>query len=435
MSDITDRLWKRFERLDIDDLPSVVIQIAQHCILDWFGCAVAGSREPLAGILRDELGVQDGPATIVGTAVSTGMLQAALINGATGHALDFDDTHIVMGGHPTAPLLPAVLALAEDQGRTGADLLVAFVVGLEVESQLGTAIGGEHYAKGWHQTSTMGVFGAAAGCSWLLDLDSQRFGHAMGIAASNSAGLKANFGTMTKPFHAGHAAERGLLAARLAARGFTANSDAIHGNQGLAQAAGSGGLRFEKFDEHADAWLTDRTLFKYHAACYLTHAGIEATKAAVPDLTDINGIVITVNPTILDVCGIANPTTGLEAKFSLRGTQALLVNGADTGAVATYEDGPINEPAVQEFIERVTVETDESLHTTATRVVVSTPAGSYEGFADTGVPSTDLDGQGLKLRAKFNALVDPVLGPDVTSALADTISNLSDLNDVRALLE
>ncbi len=431
-------LWDRFGKLSLDDVPASVRQVAHQCVLDWLGCALAGSSEPLAGILRDEFSQDEGVATLVGSNRRAGTLLASLVNGATGHALDFDDTHTQMGGHPTAPVLPAALALAEEQDRSGRDLLTALIVGLEIESQVGTAFGPEHYAKGWHQTATVGVFGAAAAASWLLGLNPEQFGWAFGIAASNAAGLKANFGTMTKPLHAGSAAERGLMAARLAARGFTANPDALGGNQGLAQAAGSGQLQMERFARWADDWLTPRTLFKYHAACYLTHAGIEATTAAlqaggVLRPSGIDAITLTVSPGILDVCGIPEPTTGLEAKFSLTGTQSLLVHGCDTGAIATYEDGPINRPEVQAFFKRVTVETDADLTTTQTRAFVVRDGQTHQADYDSGRPSVDLDEQGRKLRRKFDALAGPVVGRGQADTIAELVGTLPDLASVGTL--
>ncbi|MEM7287973.1 MAG: MmgE/PrpD family protein [Actinomycetota bacterium] len=437
MSELTDRLWTRFGRLTVDDLPEDVRTVAGHCILDWFGCALAGSREPLSEILRAEFASGDGECSLVGSTDRTDPLRAAMVNGAAGHALDFDDTSAVMGGHATVPLLPAVLALAEAQGRSGAEVLTAYVVGMEVQSYIGTSIGGEHYAKGWHTTSTIGVYGAAAASSWLLGLDGDAFGAAMGIAASNASGLKANFGTMTKPLHPGQAAERGLLAARLAARGYTANSAAVDGNQGFAQAAGNGSLSTERMARLEDSWATPRTLFKHHAACHLTHAGIEATtsllRGGVPS-GDIEAITMTVNPAILDVCGIPEPSTGLEAKFSLRGTQSLLVHGIDTAAVASFEDGPINREDVQSFISRVTVEIDDSLHTMQTRVAVQTGSGVIEAAADVSRPASDLRSQGDKLRAKFDALATPVLGADRTAHLGDRLADVCGFADVSELL-
>lgn len=436
MSELTDRLWDRFGSLTFDDLPDDVRTVAAQCVLDWFGCALAGSREPLSEILRAEFASPEGACSLVGSDQRSDLLRAAMVNGAAGHALDFDDTSQVMGGHATVPLLPAVLALAETQGRSGSDVLTAYVVGMEIQSHIGTSIGGEHYGKGWHTTSTIGVYGAAAASSWLLGLDQTGFGAAMGIAASNASGLKANFGTMTKPLHPGQAAERGLLAARLAARGYTANSDAIDGNQGFAQAAGNGALDGERMARLDGSWATPRTLFKHHAACHLTHAGIEATTSLLDgglSRDDIAGITMTVNPAILDVCGIPEPTTGLEAKFSLRGTQALLVHGIDTAAVETFEDGPINRDDVQAFISSVVVETDDSLHSMATRVAVTTSSGVLEASADVSRPASDFAAQGAKLRAKFDALVEPVLGAD-SARLADTLTELHGVADIGEVL-
>ena len=437
MSELTDCLWDRFGALTFDDLPGDVRTVAGQCILDWFGCALAGSREPLSGILRDEFASSAGECSLVGSELRADMLRAAMVNGAAGHALDFDDTSAVMGAHATVPLLPAVLALAERQGRSGADVITAYAVGMEVQSRIGTSIGVEHYGKGWHTTSTIGVFGAAAASSWLLAIDHAAFGTAMGIAASNASGLKANFGTMTKPLHPGQAAERGLLAACLAARGYTSNSEAIGGNQGLAQAAGNGELDAARLARLDDAWATPSTLFKHHAACHLTHAGIEATNSVIEggvDCSDIRSITMTVNPAILDVCGIADPVTGLEAKFSLRGTQALLVRGVDTAAIASFSDEPINRADVQSFIPNVVIETDEALHTMATKVKVRTDSGLVEAASDISRPATDLDAQGAQLRAKFDALAAPVLGNSGARELGDRLATFDGADDVRALL-
>ncbi len=436
MSTLTNRLWEQFGSLERGDLPDDVATVAQHCILDWFGCAIAGSREPLSAILRDEFASDVGACSLVGTSQRTDVLRAAMVNGAAGHALDFDDTSMVMGGHATVPLLPAVLAVAEELDRPGADVITAYVVGMEIQSRIGTSIGPEHYNKGWHTTPTIGVFGAAAAASWLLGLDAAAFGTAMGIAASNASGLKANFGTMTKPLHPGQAAERGVLAARLAARGFTANSAALDGNQGFAQAAGSGSLDEERMQRWSTSWATPRTLFKFHAACHLTHAGIEATRSLldaglVPD--DIESITLTVQPSILDVCGIVEPKTGLEAKFSLRGTQALLIDGVDTAAIGTYTDGPINRPSVRAAMAKVRIETDASLTNMVTKVDVESRSGHHHATIDVNRPSDDLEDQGMKLRRKFEALTRPILGDESTERLGEQLADLDSVSVVDLL--
>jgi 2-methylcitrate dehydratase PrpD len=429
---ITTGLWERWGDLTAADLPADVATVARHCVLDWFACAVAGSAEPLSSILRDELVTGDGEASIVGTRQRAGARTAALVNGAAGHALDYDDTHLVLGGHSTVPVFPAALALAEELDRSGAELLAAFVTGVEIETRLGAGIGPSHYAKGWHATSSIGVFGAAAAASRLLELDAEQFGRAIGLAASQASGLKANFGTMTKPFHAGHAAERGLLAAQLARRGFTANPDALDANQGLSQAAGDGHWHAERMDA-LDDWLLPQTLFKYHAACYLTHAAIEATAALSPTADTVERITVTVNPGNLDVCAIPRPRTGLEAKFSLTATTAFTVLGIDTTDPASFVDEHVADDRVAALIERVAVVPDAGLRNTQVRVEVVADGRTRVAEHDTGVPAADLDAQGAKLRAKFSNLVEPLLGDDA-KALAERIEDLTALSSARQLV-
>ena len=272
---------------------------------------------------------------------------------------------------------------------------------------------------------------------WLLGLDPEQFGAAMGIAASNSSGLKANFGTMTKPLHAGQAAERGLLAARLASQGYTASGEAVDGNQGLTRAAGSGRLDGSRIDDWGHSWATAQALFKYHAACHCTHAGIEATRSLLANgikADEIERLTLTVNPSILDMCGIGEPVTGLEAKFSLRGTQALVLAGADTTAVETFDDGSINRPEVRALLPRVVIQTDDTVGDLASRVEALTPGGTLHAAHDVSRPATDLDAQGKKLRAKFHALAAPVLGKVAAAALDDRLTNLPAAPNTRDLL-
>ncbi len=437
MSRLTDQLWERFGRLRVEQIPSEVTTVASQCILDWFGCALAGSREPLARILCEESAADAGTCSVIGTDRRADPARAALINGAAGHALDFDDSSAVMLGHPSAPVLPAVLAAAEQESRSGAAALTAYVVGVEVQSRIGMAIGEEHYARGWHTTSTVGVLGAAAAVGWLLGLDAEQFGAAMGIAASSSSGLKANFGTMTKPLHAGQAAERGLLAARLASRGYTASGEAVDGSQGLVRAAGRGELDHDRIEEWWNGWATTQALFKYHAACHCTHAGIEAMTSLLGngvDRNEVERVTLTVNPAILDMCGIDEPVTGLEAKFSLRGTQALVLAGIDTAAAATFDDGPINRPEVQALLPRVVIATDDTVGDLATLVEVVTSSGVHRAAHDVSRPATDLAAQGEQLRAKFDALAVPVLGDTATADLAERLSDLAEVSDIRDLL-
>ncbi len=402
-------VWDRYRDLTYDDLPESVVQVANQCILDWFGCALVGSREPLADILRNQFGHRSGPCTVVGSDLKLDAATAALLNGASGHALDYDDTGSRTGCHSTAPVLPAALAVAEKTGAGGKALITAFVVGVEVEGRVYRSMGNDHYPRGWHTTATFGTFGATAAVAHLLNLDKEKYEIAMGLAASHAAGVKANFGTMTKPYHPGRAAESGVNCAELAATGFTANPDAVLGNQGFVQAASNGGDFTEDLAAIADDWLILGTLFKYHAACHLTHSAIESVLKLKTelDVADLSSLTITVHPGLLDICGIPDPKTGLEGKFSLRGTASLALQEFDTSNPATFVDEVVGDERVQGLIPKIAVETDTSLTHFQSRVEwVDSAQASHETFNDLSEPVTDLDEQGEKLNRKFLSLCD-----------------------------
>ena len=399
--------WERFGTLTYADLPEPVTRVANQCVLDWFGCALAGSTEPLSEILRSQFGHRSGACSVIGTDLQLEAPTAALLNGASGHALDYDDTGARTGCHSTAPVLPAVLAVAEEIGASGRELLAAFVAGVEIEGRINYAMGRDHYPRGWHTTATYGTFGATAGVAHLLKLSADQYATAMGLAASHACGVKANFGTMTKPYHPGHAAENGINCARLAAAGFTANPDAVLGNQGFVQAASNATDASDRLAAVADEWLILGTLFKYHAACHLTHAAIESVLALKRNLQvdDLSSLTITVNPLLLDICGVPEPSTGLEGKFSLRGTASLALNGIDTANPETFVDGVLNSHAVQRLIEKISVETDETLTQFQSRVAwVDAGQHAHETFNDLSEPVSDYVLQGDKLQRKFASL-------------------------------
>ncbi len=225
---ITAAFARYVTSMDCERIPSEVLAVARRAILDTVGCGIAGSREPAAKIAR-ELGRQDGGvgrATVIGVNDGADALRlppqnAAMVNAVAGHALDYDDVNSM--GHPSVPVVFAALAVCEDTGASGRDLLTAYVAGVEVETKLMKAFTESHYLVGWHSTSTLGVFGAAAAAARLYRLTPEQTATAFGIAGSEASGLRQNFGTMTKPFHPGHASWSGIIAARLARAGFTAD--------------------------------------------------------------------------------------------------------------------------------------------------------------------------------------------------------------------
>lgn len=433
---LTASIARRARAVGAGALPPDVVLAAKSMLLDWLGCALAGSREPLARILVEESATH-GPAGLVGHEKRTSVHWAALVNGAASHALDYDDTHLHMAGHPSVPVAPAALALAEERKAGGRDLIAAFVTGVETECRLGSLLGPGHYAAGWHATATVGTFGAAAACANLLGLDEEQWLHAFGIAGTQASGLKSVFGTMSKPFQAGKAAADGLLAAKLAARGFTSATDVVEAHQGFA-ATHAATLDPERLSSLDGRWLTKETLFKYHASCYLTHSAMEATVALVErnkvEAGDVEAVTIVVPPGHLDVCGISEPSTGLEGKFSLRGTVAMTLLGDDTADPASFTDERIRSPELVALRDRITVQPTSEMFGTATRIELRTTDGRVLAeTADVGTPATDLERQWERLSAKFVRLASPVLGEDRAWALHDLVRRLDELDDVSEL--
>jgi len=438
---LTLRLVSGARNLHYRDIPEPARETARQCLLDYLGCALAGAGDPLVEIMVSEIAAREGSgeASLIGRSERCACTTAALINGSAAHALDFDDTHTTMVGHPSVPLLPAVLALAEIEHAGGHRVIEAFVAGFELECRLGALLGGTQYALGFHATGTLGTIGAAAAAARLLELDETQWLDAIGLAATQAAGLKASFGTMAKPLHAGRAAATGLQSALLARRGFTAQRSIIEVAQGFAAAHGSPGVSPDLLDALEGRFLVRETLFKYHAACYLTHAAIEAAaelrRTHALDATSIRAVEVHVSPIPLGVCNIQQPATGLEGKFSLRATVALALLAHDTGALATYSDAGMRDPALIALRDRINVIADSSLLPTQARVVVEASAGRFEAAADTGVPADDLALQRTRLEEKFRTLASPVLGHDRAEALRAMVADIDRLGTIAPLFE
>ncbi|MGD9891120.1 MAG: MmgE/PrpD family protein [Dehalococcoidia bacterium] len=436
---VTRVLAESGRRVRYDDLPADVVTRAKQCVLDWLGVTLTGSGEPLARILRDEAREQGGheQATLIGSGGRVATQQAALVNGAASHALDYDDVHAKMSGHPTVPVLPALLALAEWQGRSGRDLIAAFIAGFETECRLGTVVMPGHYGIGWHSTATLGTFGAAAGCAHLLGLDLERWQHALGIAGTQAAGMKSMFGTMCKPLHAGKAAANGLFAATLARRGFTSNPEVVETAQGFA-ATHTPTYSPERIgDESADAYAIRDVLFKYHAACYGTHATIDGLLRLKEQhgvqSGDVESVTLHVPVSALSMCNIQEPATALEGKFSLRFTAALALGHGDATEQA-FTDERVREPTLVALRDRVQVYGDEGVPGFVTEVVLQLADGrELRESANVNTPESDLDRQWQRLEAKFRSLAGPVVGEGQAERLLALVRDLDRVDDVREI--
>ena len=332
---------------------------ARTCILDTIGVTLAGVEEPCTRILRETPGVADAPgkALLMGTNLRTSMLDATLVNGAASHALDFDDFSGALGGHQSVPLVPLLFALADERGATGKALITAYVVGVETEIRIARAVNFHHYDKGWHPTATLGIFGAVAAAAHLMKLGPQRTAMALSIAASLASGLKANFGTMTKPLHIGQCGRSGLLAALLAERGFDASLNAMEHKQGFLDVFnGRGtydvGKMFENWAEPLEI-AADTIGLKQYPCCGSTHSAIfmmqqlRREHGLRPD--DIAGITLLPHGRRLRHTDTPHPQTSLEAKFSV---QYVCARALKDGAVRLkdFEGEAHFDPVIQQLL-------------------------------------------------------------------------------------
>ena len=440
LADLTRALAERAIALCYDELPAPVRELAEQCILDYLGVAIAGSQDPLVRILLDEMAEAGGSpqSSIIGHSVRLPVLSAALVNGSAAHALDYDDVNMAMPGHPSVPILPGLLALAELKESSGTEVITAFVAGYETACRIGAALQPGHYNLGFHSTGTVGCFGAAAACARLLGLDGDATAMALGIAGTQAAGLKSQFGTMCKPFHAGKAAQNGLLAARLAQRGFSSRIDIVECVQGFALTHGpdfapKAALAMPEAGFHLLA-----NLFKYHAACYFTHAPIECARRLrvehrlTPDM--IAAITLRLDGSCERVCNIPVPVDGLQSKFSLRQTAAMALAGIDTASLDAYSAENTCDAALVGLRERVRFDWQHNWPQTLCELELELFDGRRLSTRhDAGIPAADIAEQGARLAAKFDVLVAPVLGASRARELREMISGLDNVADIRGL--
>jgi 2-methylcitrate dehydratase PrpD len=441
-ANLTEFLAFRATDLRYEDIPETARALVRQCLLDYFAVAIAGADDPLVRMLLSEMAEAGGApqASVIGHEQRLPALSAALVNGAAAHALDYDDVNMAMPGHPSVAILPGLLALAELEGSSGCDVIAAFVAGYETACRIGAALQPGHYNLGFHSTGTIGSFGAAAACARLLGLQTMGTAAALGIAGTQAAGLKSQFGTMCKPFHAGKAAQNGLLAARLVARGFSSRTDIIECVQGFALThcpdfSPEAALAAPEAGLHIFA-----NLFKYHAACYLTHAPIECARRLreqhrlTPEA--VAGITLRLDASCERVCNIPAPVDGLQSKFSLRQTVAMALAGVDTASLGAYSAENAHDPALIGLRDRIEIDWQDSWPQTLAELEIELADGNrLTARHDAGIPAADIADQGRRLAAKFDALVEPLLGAPRTRELRETIAGLDHLADVADLVK
>jgi len=360
-------------------------------------------------------------ASLLGRRERFDILNAALINGISSHIFDYDDTHLKTIIHPAGPVVSAALALAQHIHVTGADFLLAMLLGIETECRIGNAVYPSHYDMGWHITGSCGVFGSAAACGKLLGLSEQQMVWALGIAVSQPVGLKVQFGSMTKSFHPGRAAQNGLTAALLAAQNYTADDAALEGKDGWAQALSRAVNWREVTDGLGSRFEAALNTYKPFACGIVTHPAIDAAiqlrNTYKLSASDITGIELRANPLVLSLTGKIEPTTGLEGKFSIYHCVAAgLIYGA--AGERQFQDAVVRDPAVIALRRKVVVHPDASVGTAQCDLLVRLKDGrTLSRHIEHAVGSLEKPMSDSALEAKFLDLADGILPPAQARAL------------------
>jgi 2-methylcitrate dehydratase PrpD len=426
--------------------PPAARHAAAAAVLDTVGVTLAGAKEPVARIVHALVAAEgSGPCLILGTAARAGAAAAAFANGTAAHALDYDDMCFVSLAHPSAPLVPAVLALGEHTGASGSAALDAYIVGFEIEGRLGRAMNPRHYERGWHCTSTLGVIGAAAAAARLLGLDAATAARALAIAASLAGGLKDNFGTMVKPLHAGMAARQGIVAAQLAKAGITASESALDGPQGFLHAMdGEVGSLSDLASDLGARWeiLDTGITVKLYPSCAGTHPALDAVLDlhrahgfGADDVEAVDVGVDAVTPTILIY---SSPASDLQAKFSMPFCVAAAIVFGRV-ALETFDTPARDDARVRALMPRVTLRVDTDLDAgapplTQASVQVRLRDGrilTQRANGARGYPSRPASPDALL--DKFRSCAARALSPGAVTAALAAVQAFDAADDVRAV--
>lgn len=444
----TKRMAQFIAGTSLDDIPDKVIQAAKEAILDTLGVMMAGATEPVSRLVTDyvrDLGGKPN-ATIIGSGFRTSPSLAALANGTMAHALDYDDQNWALHGHASAVVLPAALATSEALGTSGRKLLEAYIVGFEVASMLGRGMNMRHYYNGWHATGTLGTMGAAATVAKLLKLSVSQVQAALGCAASQAAALRANFGTMTKPLHAGLAAEHGVRAGELVARGLTARSDILENPLGFCQAfCGDGGYDLEIIVENLGrpfVFEFPGNNLKPYPCCISAHAAVDALRELRAQYGLTPSQLERIECGLLDVAvrnlDYSRPTTALEGKFSAEYCLARVLFDGDL-RLSHFTDEAVNSPEIQAWLSRIQVRVDSALAwipgtTRPATVMVYTTDGrrlAYRTDKARGTPAWPMTRE--EVLFKFRDCGSRILPPAALKSIQELVESIEALPDVRRL--
>jgi 2-methylcitrate dehydratase PrpD len=446
---LTQKLAQFVVSTDAREIPSNVLAGSRDALIDTIGCALAGTIEPVAEIaLRwtTETGAR-GQSSVWGQSLKTSPAEAAFANGIAAHALDFDDSSPSLRGHPSATMGPATLAVAEATGASGVSVLAAFALGLEVAGKLGRAVGSGHYLRGWHTTATIGAFSSTAAAARLWGLSAEQLQTAWGLAASQVSGLVCNFGTMTKPFHAGLAARVGVLSAWMAREGFTANTSIFDGDDGFFKTygGGDGESLATLVEQMGKPWeMAEPGIYvKRWPCCYCNHRPIAGMLKLISEnrirADEVESVEIGFLPGADTALVSQNPTTGLEGKFSIEYVaSATFIDGKLT--LETFTDPMVMRPEIRAFMPKVKRQRMEAKGTFSgvvgyTDVAVVTKRGRFETRIEHAPGSPEAPMTADDRVEKFMDCAGRILGEHGARRLLDGLTDMEALPNVAEVLK
>jgi 2-methylcitrate dehydratase PrpD len=437
--DVTRRLAHHVVSARPEDLPASVRKEAARTLLNWVGCTVGGSRHETVGIALSALSSFAGPAQagILGRKERLDILNAALVNGISSHVLDYDDTHSHNIIHPAGPVLSAILPFSEHHQVSGADFVNALVLGVDVECRIGNSVYPKHYDAGWHITGTAGVFGAAAASGKLLGLSEQQMIWALGLAATQPVGLQEMFGSMTKSFHPGRAAQNGLTAALLASKNFTSSEQGLEAKYGWANVVSTEHHYGDIVNDLGKQYEITKNTYKPFACGVVMHPTIDGCIQLRNETrlkpADVDRIELKVHPLVMQLTSKTAPQTGLEGKFSIyHAASVAFVEGA--GGIDQFSDRAVRDRTIVSLRDRVSTSVDSSLHEDQVRISLTAKDGRrFEKFVEHAVGSLDHPMSDADLESKFTGLANGVLPSDRQRKLIDLCWDVAKLPDAGAI--
>ena len=447
----TEEIAKFIAEISYKQLPTAAIEASKMAILDCLGVALAGCEEISGKIISQYVKDTGKPeAGVIGGGFKTSIDQAAWVNGTKAHALDYDDYFVpdhLTPYHPTVAILPAVLAVGEKYHLSGKDVLLAYITGFEVEARIAMACAKQQYDLGWHTTSTLGSIGAAAATAKMLKLDKEKTRVALGIASSLSGGLRKNFGTMTKPLHAGNAARNGVVAAILAQNGFTADRNILDSPLSFGEVlGGEAEHKVARMDQgiRTEFYIVSPGIaFKPYPSCAYSHWAIDAAlelkreAASVPN--NIVEIECRTSSGLLHILIYSHPKTALEGKFSLEFCVAIALIDGEV-SLKQFTDEKVKDSAVQQLMKKIKYvhppEMGAGLVDLRGELVVRFQNGKvYSRKVDIakGDPKNPLNRE--EMNNKYRDCVRLSLSPKDTNRTLDLISHLDSVNDIAELID